>query len=107
LVLNLHLAIALVAGVFILVLGATGSILAFEPQLDRLLHWLIPLVAGQANADPWFYAGRVVLKWTAVGLLLPLISVARKYPGEPVVAYLPSDAADSPIASFFLAASSP
>jgi uncharacterized iron-regulated membrane protein len=36
---NLHLYAALFAGAFIVVLGVTGSILAFEPEIDRLLHW--------------------------------------------------------------------
>jgi uncharacterized iron-regulated membrane protein len=79
--LNLHLAIALVAGAFILVLGATGSILAFEPQLDRLLHRRVSYVK----------PGDRILSLVEIG-----DAVARKYPGEPVVAYLPSDAADLP-----------
>jgi uncharacterized iron-regulated membrane protein len=37
-ILNLHLVIALAAGTFIVVLGTTGSIIAFEPELDHLLH---------------------------------------------------------------------
>jgi uncharacterized iron-regulated membrane protein len=81
LVLNLHLAVALVAGAFILVLGATGSILAFEPQLDRLLHRDVSYVK----------PGDRMLSLVEIG-----DAVARKYPGEPVVAYLPSDAADLP-----------
>jgi uncharacterized iron-regulated membrane protein len=35
---NLHLYAALVAGLFIVILGITGSILAFEQELDQLLH---------------------------------------------------------------------
>jgi uncharacterized iron-regulated membrane protein len=35
---NLHLYLALIAGVFVLILGLTGSIMAFEPELDHLLH---------------------------------------------------------------------
>jgi uncharacterized iron-regulated membrane protein len=38
LVLQLHLAIALVAGAFLGVFGVTGAIMAFEPELDHLLH---------------------------------------------------------------------
>jgi uncharacterized iron-regulated membrane protein len=81
LVLNLHLAVALFAGALILVLGATGSILAFEPQLDRLLHRDVSYVK----------PGDRVLSLVEIG-----DTVARRYPGEPVVAYLPSDAADLP-----------
>ena len=36
--LKLHLVLALLAGAFLLVLGVTGSIMAFEPELDHLLH---------------------------------------------------------------------
>ncbi len=38
LVLQLHLIAALIAGAFLAVFGITGSIMAFEPELDRLLH---------------------------------------------------------------------
>lgn len=38
LLLNLHLYGALIAGLFIVVIGVTGSIMAFEPELDRLTH---------------------------------------------------------------------
>ena len=38
LVLQLHLAIAIVAGAFLAVFGITGAIMAFEPELDHLLH---------------------------------------------------------------------
>src|SRR5436190_5028075 len=37
-ILNLHLAAALAAGAFLAVLGGTGSIMAFEPELDHVLH---------------------------------------------------------------------
>ena len=36
--LNVHLAGGLVAGLFLLILGVTGSILAFESEIDQLLH---------------------------------------------------------------------
>lgn len=36
---NLHLYAASIAGAFIVVLGVTGGIMAFEPEIDRLLHW--------------------------------------------------------------------
>ena len=35
---NLHLYFALVAGVFIAILGLTGAIMAFEPELEHLAH---------------------------------------------------------------------
>jgi uncharacterized iron-regulated membrane protein len=37
-VFNLHLAGGLVAGIFVLVLGLTGSVMAFEDELDRVTH---------------------------------------------------------------------
>lgn len=57
------------------VLGATGSILAFEPELDRLLH---PRVS---HVNP----GGRVLSLVELGE-----AVSRKYPGEAIIAYLPS-----------------
>ena len=35
---NLHLFVALVAGAFVVILGATGSIMAFETELAELAH---------------------------------------------------------------------
>ncbi|HKW18991.1 MAG TPA: PepSY-associated TM helix domain-containing protein [Terriglobales bacterium] len=40
-ILQLHLLVALVAGIFIVMLGLTGSIMAFEPELGLLQHWKI------------------------------------------------------------------
>src|ERR1043165_533442 len=37
-ILKLHLVIALLAGALLIVLGVTGSVMAFEPELDHLLH---------------------------------------------------------------------
>ena len=38
LLLRFHLYAALIAGLFVVVLGVTGSIMAFEPELDHLFH---------------------------------------------------------------------
>ena len=38
LIFNLHLYLALVAGVFVVILGLTGSIMAFDTELDHLFH---------------------------------------------------------------------
>ena len=35
---NVHLYLALIAGVFVLILGVTGCIMAFEPEIDHLLN---------------------------------------------------------------------
>jgi uncharacterized iron-regulated membrane protein len=81
LILKLHLWLAMIAGAFLLVLGITGAILAFEPELDRLLHpHLSRLKPG--------------------GRTLSLVDIgeaaSKKYGGEPVVAYLPSSSPDVP-----------
>jgi uncharacterized iron-regulated membrane protein len=47
LIFTLHLTVALVAGAFILVLGVTGSILAFEPELGHLLNARMSYVTPQ------------------------------------------------------------
>lgn len=83
LILNIHLVIGLVAGTFVILLGVTGSILAFEPELDRLLHLDISYVK----------PGEKVLSLTEIG-----DAVSRKYPGEPVVAYMTPPAPDFPAA---------
>jgi sulfite reductase (NADPH) flavoprotein alpha-component len=57
------------------VLGATGSVIAFEPELDRLAH------PDLSHVMP---TGRV-LSLAQIG-----DAVSRKYGGEPIVAFLPS-----------------
>ncbi len=55
LILTLHLVVALAAGVFLLILGVTGSIMAFEPELGRLMHrresYVVPGVRAKSLAD--------------------------------------------------------
>jgi uncharacterized iron-regulated membrane protein len=71
----------MIAGAFLVVLGITGGILAFEPELDRLLH---PHLSRIKPGGP----------------TLPLVQIgeaaSNKYGGEPVVAYLPSSSPDVP-----------
>ena len=81
LILNIHLVIGLVAGVFVILLGTTGSILAFETELDRFLY----------RDTSYVKPGGKVLSLTEIG-----DAVSRKYPGEPVVAYLTPPAPDFP-----------
>ncbi len=57
------------------ILGMTGSILAFEPEFDRLLHPDLSYVLP---------TGRI-LSLAEIGN-----AVSRKYDGEPIVAFLPS-----------------
>jgi uncharacterized iron-regulated membrane protein len=79
LIFNVHLSIALMAGAFILILGATGSVMAFEPELDRLLHPHLSYV------NP----GATVLTLQEIGN-----AVSQKFPNEPIVAFLPSVSPD-------------
>lgn len=75
LILRIHLVIALIAGAFLVLLGLTGSILAFQPELDRLLHRNLSYVA----------RGGRVLSLVEIGE-----AVSRKFNGEPIVAFLPA-----------------
>ena len=81
LILNIHLAIGIAAGLFVVLLGATGSILAFEPELDRWVYRDISYVK----------PGGKTLSLVEIGN-----AISRKYPGESIVAYLPSPAPDFP-----------
>ncbi len=58
------------------ILGITGAVLAFEPQLDRLLHYQTAYVR----------PGGRVLSLGEIGA-----AVLQKYPGEPIVAFLLSE----------------
>jgi uncharacterized iron-regulated membrane protein len=69
---NLHLYAALIAGAFIVVLGVTGSIMAFEPEIDRLLHWRLWHVTAQGRP--------LSISETAA-------AVSRAFPGEPAYGY--------------------
>jgi uncharacterized iron-regulated membrane protein len=72
---NLHLYVALIAGVFIVILGITGSIMAFEQEIDHVFHWNLTYVTPQpAHLSLVEIAG----------------VVTRAFPGEPISAYGPS-----------------
>ena len=73
LVLNVHLFIALIAGAFMVILGVTGSIMEFEPELDRSLHPQLSYIT----------PGGRVLSLSEIG-----DAASRSFGGEPVVAYL-------------------
>jgi len=49
LVLSVHLYAALITGVFIMILGVTGSIMAFEDQIDHVTHRHLFFVTPQAR----------------------------------------------------------
>lgn len=79
LILNLHLYTALLAGVFMVIQGITGSIMAFEPELDRAFH---PHLA-------YIRPGTRVLSLKQIS-----DSVSRQLGGEPIVAFGPSLSAE-------------
>ena len=56
-ILQLHLIVALTAGIFIVILGVTGSIMAFEPEVDLL----VPRIAYVTKRGIGFWRGN----WTA------------------------------------------
>ena len=72
LIFNLHLYVALIAGIFIAILGLTGSIMAFEPELDHLFH------AKLSYVQP----GPRTLSLVEIGAI-----VSKMFPGERVLAY--------------------
>jgi len=52
LILQLHLIVALAAGAFLAVFGITGSIMAFEPELDHLFHARLSYVSPRGTPKP-------------------------------------------------------
>jgi len=72
---NLHLYTASIAGAFIVVLGVTGSIMAFEPEIDRLLHWKLWHVTPRGRALSISETGAAIL---------------RAFPGERIYGYFVS-----------------
>ena len=47
---NLHLYTGLAAAWFVLIFGLTGSIIAFETEIDHILHWHLSYVRPQGRA---------------------------------------------------------
>jgi uncharacterized iron-regulated membrane protein len=62
LILNLHLIVALIAAVFIVILGLTGSIIAFENELDRVFHPRLSYVKPQGKPLPLSELGAAAAK---------------------------------------------
>ena len=73
LIFKIHLLIALTTGTFLVLLGTTGSIIAFEPELDRLLHPHLSYVSPVSEAP-------------SLGQISDAVS--RHFVGEPIVAFL-------------------
>ena len=69
---NLHLYTALVVGVFVIILGLTGSIMAFEPELDHLFHAKLSYVTPQPHA---------------LSLAEITTAVSKEFPGERISGY--------------------
>jgi uncharacterized iron-regulated membrane protein len=72
---RLHLWVALLVSLFVMVAGITGSILAFEPQLDRLWHAHLAYATRPVGAQP-------------LSLAQVRAAVARKYPGVRILGVL-------------------
>lgn len=69
---NFHLILAACAGAFVMILAGTGSIIEFEPELDRAFHPHLSYVRPQAEN----------LSLAEIGN-----AVSQSFGGEPVVAY--------------------
>ena len=69
---KLHLFVALIAGVFVVILGLTGAIMAFEPEIDHLLHARLSYVAPQSRT----------LSLAEIG-----DAVTKAFPGERISGY--------------------
>lgn len=74
-ILNTHLFIAILAGMFMVIQGVTGSIMEFEPELDRAFHADLSYITPDGQALP---ASQIIS------------AVRQQLNDEPVVAYLPS-----------------
>jgi len=72
LVFNIHLYLALSVGVFIAILGVTGAIMAFETELDHVLHGKYAYVEPGVSRLPLAEIGA---------------AVGKVYPGERIVGY--------------------
>jgi uncharacterized iron-regulated membrane protein len=73
---NLHLAGGLVAGLFLLILGVSGAVLAFSDEIDAFLHPSVFKVAPQAQ--------RLPLTQLAAN------AAAVLHPGDIIAVYVPS-----------------
>lgn len=72
---KLHLIVAIVFGVFIVLLGLTGAEMAFEQEIDHVTHWHLTYVQPQGQA---------------MSLAQIRDVVEKKFPGEEIGAYFPS-----------------
>ena len=70
---NLHLWLGMIAGLFITVLGLTGAIMAFEPEIEHLSHPSLYYVTPGPRA---------------MSLADVSAAVTRAYPGDTIGGYL-------------------
>jgi uncharacterized iron-regulated membrane protein len=75
LIITVHLLISLVAGTFITILGISGSVLVFEPEIDHLLHPHLSYVLPDRTPMSLSELGRIV---------------SHNFGGESIVAFLPA-----------------
>lgn len=76
---KLHLYLSLIAGVFVIILGITGSIMAFEPELDHVFHPALTYVKPQPKA---------------LSLAEISTAVTKAFPGARIRTYLLSTSPD-------------
>jgi uncharacterized iron-regulated membrane protein len=57
-----HLILAMVAGIFVTILGVTGTIMAFEPEIDHLTHAKLSYVTPGSHRMPLADLGAAVVK---------------------------------------------
>ncbi|HEV2687696.1 MAG TPA: PepSY-associated TM helix domain-containing protein [Bryobacteraceae bacterium] len=69
---NLHLYVALGVGILVVIFGLTGAIMAFEPEIDHLLHAKLSYVTPQSHP----------LSLAEIGA-----AVSKAYPGERIGGY--------------------
>jgi uncharacterized iron-regulated membrane protein len=69
---NLHLWVALPVSILVAIFGLTGTIMAFEPEIDRVLNWKLSYVTPQQH----------LLSLAEIGA-----AVSKAYPGEKIGAY--------------------
>ena len=76
---NIHLWIALPVSILLAIFGLTGTIMAFESEIDRLLNWKLSYVTPQPS----------VLSLAEISA-----AVLKAYPGEKIAGYLLSTSPD-------------
>jgi uncharacterized iron-regulated membrane protein len=79
LIFTIHGWLGLIAGLFLVLLSLTGALMAFEPEIDHLVHHAVSYVPRGENPLPLATLGRAVI---------------RAFPADTIVAYGPDAAPD-------------